>query len=116
MIKTTQRYDAINAIIKQRWGQEYSCYIFRVRPDGDYYLKAAPEIKKRNGKRNWVKAKRVQLILSPNQIRRKAMEWEAETGLCYECGGDGIELVGYSVTNGQKVIPCRYCTGTGTRV
>ncbi|WP_411975956.1 hypothetical protein [Sulfitobacter faviae] len=42
---------------------------------------------------------------------RKA--WEAETGECSNCHGNGTECYGWSATEGERFRPCKACNATG---
>jgi hypothetical protein len=41
------------------------------------------------------------------------LEWEAQTGKCHNCGGDGQENCGWHHETGPRYRTCQRCTGSG---
>lgn len=67
----------------------------------------------RSGEINWSKATgRAELLITFADIDARADRWEAETGLCSSCGGDGTTARRMS-SAGVETEPCRRCNGNG---
>lgn len=41
------------------------------------------------------------------------IEWQAKTGMCFECYGTGEAWAGWSAKEGTRYAPCRHCDATG---
>lgn len=91
------------------------------RASGGHILKAAvcPVVYKRGsrkGKPNWPKRDRsteATIVFSNAELDALISEWEAETGLCSTCGGDGQEWCGWSAEAGNRYRQCTACGGSG---
>ena len=54
-----------------------------------------------------------QCAVTAREIREAEAAYEAATGACHKCGGDGKEWIGWSCYEGNKYGPCRRCGATG---
>jgi hypothetical protein len=73
---------------------------------------------KRKGHRLWRnrdKATEHKFVVTRDTIRSLKAEWEAETGLCHDCAGDGQRSRGWSAAEGTLWEPCPRCGATGRR-
>jgi hypothetical protein len=70
----------------------------------------------RKGKPNWSKADARVRIYDYGTLEREAKTWEAETGLCYQCLGDGRTFKSWNAASGLETQTCDMCNGTGWRV
>jgi hypothetical protein len=52
-------------------------------------------------------------IVLPADIKAEQAAYEAETGNCHCCQGTKRESSGWSITDGQRWVPCRECKGAG---
>ena len=68
----------------------------------------------RKGKLNYAKATHLaKLVITRAEICARIARWEAETGKCSGCGGDGEEVAGWSKDHGTEYRPCSRCKATG---
>lgn len=70
----------------------------------------------RKGRLNWAKRdKSTEWSFRFTDAERAAFyaAWEAETGLCHACHGNGEEFYGWSRDEGNKYRPCNRCGATG---
>lgn len=70
---------------------------------------------KRKGKPKWIGPRRNfdACIVTDEEIRREKTSYEASTGRCAECLGEGKVIYSISVTDGTKNRDCSACKGTG---
>jgi hypothetical protein len=62
----------------------------------------------------WPAAKDCQVFqFSPAQLEQVRLDWQAETGHCFTCGGSGQERFGWSKAEGSRYRKCGRCGGTG---
>jgi hypothetical protein len=78
----------------------------------------APEITrgKRKGQPNWRKldrSTREVLYITPAEHAAWCSLWEARTGRCHECTGDGEVCTGWSALAGRRMKVCPRCGGSG---
>ena len=68
----------------------------------------------RKGRAKWPARKDCQVFrFTPAQLEEAMLAWEAETGNCSTCGGDGQEQFGWSKAEGKRYRQCSRCGGTG---
>jgi hypothetical protein len=68
----------------------------------------------RKGRTKWPANKDCQVFqFTPAQLDDVMLAWEAETGNCFTCGGDGQEQFGWSKAEGRRYRQCSRCGGTG---
>lgn len=68
------------------------------------------------GQKNWSKRDRSterELVITEAELAAMRLEWEAETGRCFVCGGSGQQFASWSATAGTKTEPCTRCRSTG---
>jgi len=56
---------------------------------------------------------REDVLLDIRDMDAEPFRFEAETGKCADCGGDGQEWRGWSHIGGHKWRPCKRCGATG---
>lgn len=56
------------------------------------------------------------VIVTRQDVADARARWEAETGRCSHCGGEGQEAIGWSAAEGTRYRTCRACSGTGKPV
>jgi hypothetical protein len=72
---------------------------------------------KRKGQTNWRlrdKATEATHVIRRSELEAFQHEWQALTGLCFECYGTGQEWDGWSAAAGNRYAPCHHCKATGT--
>lgn len=70
----------------------------------------------RKGQPNWRKldrSTREVLYVTPAAHSAWCLLWEARTGKCRECAGDGEVCTGWSVAEGRRTKICPRCGGSG---
>jgi len=84
----------------------------RVGPDAVVLTASAFKVGPRTGKKKWFgPSTRVAVTFAEIAAEEKA--FEAETGKCYKCGGDGEEWAGWNHKTGHYFRPCSRCGATG---
>ena len=71
---------------------------------------------KRKGQRDWRRLdplSRYKFYINPAEHQQWLARYEASTGRCFNCAGEGTEFASWSVTEGTKNRPCSRCNGTG---
>ncbi len=71
---------------------------------------------KRKGQPNWRKmdrSTREVLYITPDAHAAWCSLWEARTGKCHECTGDGEVCIGWSAADGSRMKVCPRCGGSG---
>lgn len=69
---------------------------------------------KNKGKPVWPPRKDCEVFrFTLEQKEQVRIAWEAETGNCSTCGGDGQEFIGWSRVDGNRYRQCSRCCGTG---
>lgn len=53
------------------------------------------------------------IIVQDFEVLPEVARWEAETGKCSACGGEGGVVTGWSAEAGKRTIPCAKCGETG---
>ena len=53
------------------------------------------------------------VLIDKTEMDAEPRRYEAETGMCGNCGGDGQEWRGWSRDGGHRWRSCRRCNGTG---
>lgn len=121
----SERPDFLDIIIKRKLKLDDQWKITswqRVDPDG--FLVAIGKYRKimrgkRKGQDTWTDTKgsplseRKQSFITLSEIEQEEKNWEKATGKCSQCGGDGQQLVGFSVVDGSIYDTCRKCNGSG---
>ncbi len=91
------------------------CKWERMGPDATLFSGCVPGVfasGPRKGQKKWGPITR-ECIVTDAEADAEASRFEAETGLCHSCGGDGQEWAGWSAVEGSKFRTCRRCTGSG---
>jgi hypothetical protein len=53
------------------------------------------------------------IVVAKIELERHAAEYEETEGKCWDCKGEGKELAGWSVEEGNKYRTCTRCKGNG---
>jgi hypothetical protein len=80
----------------------------------DVVFKSGP----RKGRKNWAKRDKsteFSVRYTERQEKEVQLQWEADTGFCHKCHGNGTAWAGWSAVNGTTYKICRRCAGTGQR-
>jgi hypothetical protein len=113
--KTTERPSILDYIGLPKLGLQppWECSGWKRLDDGlivyfnEKYIKSSG---KNKGKEGWRKTAK-QTFISLADTKEGQLKWEAETGKCSICGGDGIEEYGFSVA--AHLRECTRCNGSG---
>lgn len=70
---------------------------------------------KRKGKPDWRGVAHDEMVIGTAELTARMERWEAETGKCHRCGGDGAETIGWSTNGGAKTRTCSRCKGKGAK-
>ena len=54
-------------------------------------------------------------VVTDAEIAAARAAFEADTGMCANCAGDGAEYAGWSAQIGRKFRTCNRCSGSGAR-
>jgi len=71
---------------------------------------------KRKGRTTWRgmdQSKKMIFAFTHDQIREYKRKWEAETGMCSSCHGNGTRAIGWSAVDGTRYRPCENCDASG---
>jgi hypothetical protein len=66
----------------------------------------------RKGSPKWPKESQ-RYFVKWDDFEKLKLDWELETGKCYVCDGTGQELIGSSVSEGDRYRQCKRCGGSG---
>ena len=72
-------------------------------------LKAGPK----KGKKTWRDVPVQKAVVTEAELKAEHARYEAETGNCGDCFGNGEVFASWSVSAGVKHRPCKRCNGTG---
>lgn len=67
----------------------------------------------RKGKHTWEETNT--LWMKQTDIEATKLEWESETGKCWQCSGSGKDLAGWNHKTGARFRTCGRCNGEGNR-
>jgi hypothetical protein len=70
----------------------------------------------RAGQPDWDKRDKdteIPVTFSDAQHKAWLLAWEAETGKCHLCSGNGLEWCGWNCETGDRFRPCSRCGATG---
>ncbi len=91
----------------------FSIFAWERLGDGSTLIRMKFEVIQANGKqRKWSGDEKTACVTKA-EIDAEIVRYEAETGMCAECGGTKQEWAGWSISDGNKYIECRRCGGTG---
>ena len=89
---------------------EGGCTVKGCAPDGVYSRgprKGQPRMSKP------VAGTKKTVVVSDEDLRQHAIDYEARTGLCFECKGAGEVASGWSAEHGVRMKPCGRCEASG---
>lgn len=66
----------------------------------------------RKGKKTWDPKESQTVVVTPEEVEREYQRYEAETGKCGECFGDG-KVVASAGVSGTTYRECKVCGGSG---
>lgn len=114
--KTQQPPDFFNLAVRQLCGAAEGWEWFSaeaVPPDAILLEGGVPVKITRTGRRHWKSGTGDRYVVTRAQVAAVEAEWEARTGKCRQCGGDGLEHHGWARTDGARYRECTRCLGTG---
>ena len=88
-----------------------------IGPDAALYTFSGYRILTRGphaGKRKYMGPSRT-AVVTDAEIAAARAAFEAATGKCCNCAGDGREYIGWSAQSGPKFRTCNRCSGSGDR-
>lgn len=72
-------------------------------------LKTGP----RKGSKTWRDSKTQKAVVTEAEIVAEHARYEADTGNCGDCGGEGEVFKSWHKDHGATMQPCKRCAGTG---
>lgn len=115
-MKHQTHHDAVALRKLNCTADEWDAWLMEViTDDAILFTGGKPRLKKtgkNKGKRTWDKPYR-KVVVTDGEVRAEFERYEKETGLCGQCYGEKQECVGWSAKDGNKMITCRRCKGTG---
>ena len=88
----------------------------RCGTDGVLLTGAVPRLLKsgpRKGKKTWDRKGATSVVVIAAETDAEEAAYEARTGNCGKCFGEGEVCVGWSKDDGKKIRTCKHCQGTG---
>lgn len=104
--------DFWNRAVQQKLGvpPEWQWYRLQVIGVDTLVTGAVPIGYTKGGSPKWPKVSESQVCVITDAERRAVRDaWTAETGLCWNCGGSGMEFASWNHVTGKKYRPCHRC-------
>lgn len=107
-----------NVVARQKLGvsEAWQWHTLEVIGGGDVLVTGAvPVGYRRDGSPKWpTKAHDQRAIVTDADLSAARDEWTLATGLCWNCGGSGKEMAGWSRDTGRRYRDCSRCSPTPT--